>query len=148
MSSPHPHLPSIPTPIWPHIPHLAQLLPLLPLAALLFGAHGGPLSAAPRFGDGGGAGGRRGCQHGRGRGGVVQEDALAAAPVPQVIVAGLQPKLKAQVLRGFKFLQLAAFLRAQLGLVSAPRRGVKAAGGLAWRDAAGLQWPLLPSQQP
>lgn len=78
----------------------------------------------------------------------MEEDPLAAAPVPQVIIAGLQPKLKAQVLGGFKFLQLAAFLRAQLGLVSAPRSGVKAAGGLAWRDAAGLQRPLLPTQQP
>lgn len=78
----------------------------------------------------------------------MEEDALAAAPVPQVIVAGLQPKLEAQVLRGFKFLQLAAFLRAQLGLVSTPRCGVNAAGGLAWWEAAGLQRPLLPTQQP
>lgn len=78
----------------------------------------------------------------------MEEDALAAAPVPQVVIAGLQPELKAQVLGGFKLLQLAAFLRAQLGLVSAPRRGVQAAGGLAGRDAAGLQRPLLAAQQP
>lgn len=78
----------------------------------------------------------------------MEEDPLTPAPVPQVIVTGLQSKLKAQVLGGLEFLQLAAFLRPKLGLVSAPRSRVEAAGGLAWRDAACLQWPLFPPQQP
>lgn len=78
----------------------------------------------------------------------MEEDPLTSAPVPQVIIAGLQPKLKAQVLGGLEFLQLAAFLRPKLGLVSTARSGVEAAGGLVWWDAAHLQWPLLSPQQP
>lgn len=78
----------------------------------------------------------------------MEEDPLAPAPVPQVIVAGLQPKLKAQVLGGLEFLQLAAFLSPKLGLVRASRSRVKAARSLAWWDAVCLQRPLLPPQQP
>jgi len=61
----------------------------------------------------------------------VEEDPFTPAPVPQVIIAGLQPKLKAQVLGGLELLQLAAFLRPELGFVNTSRSGLEAAWGLA-----------------
>lgn len=120
-------------------PYLPGVLPVLHAAGVLAWAGRASLAAAA------GLGGSRRNAAGRGHGRrVMQEDALAAPPRPQVVVAGLGPRLQARLLGAPRLAGLAPLLGRQLGLVGAA--GAPGAGrsqGRTW-----LPQPLLGPQQP